>query len=208
MNCAHPLTIIQGESDIALRGEEKTPKEYRDALIRTRDAAKHTSQLVNDLLFISRKEAGQDQLKLAETNLHSLMHETVEMSLPEATVESSSKSAVSNCDGLRLRQAIVALLQNAKLHGGKTIVARLEETSQHYVIAVEDDGPGLSATEKKSAFERFYRGPNAATNYGDGAGLGLPVVRAIAEAHGGSARIEDRPAGGTIAIIELPRQTP
>ena len=64
----------------------------------------------------------------------------------------------------------------------------------------------MTELEKERAFERFFRGSNAAESYTEGAGLGLPVVRSIAEAHGGHVWLEDRPGGGTVAVIELPKR--
>lgn len=199
-----PLTIIQGESDIALRGGDKDAREYREALRRARDAAAHTARLVDDLLFISRKEAGRARLALEKIDLVKLVTDTVVMMRPDVSILSSLETGPTTADPVRLRQSIIALLQNAVLHGGPEIVVRVDSMPTGYRIAVEDNGPGMSDAEKKRAFERFFRGSNGATSYADGAGLGLPVVRSIAEAHGGTARLEDRIGGGTVAVIELP----
>ncbi len=199
-----PLTIIQGESDIALRGGEKSAQEYRDALVRARDAAAHTARLVDDLLFISRKEAGAARLTLEPLDLRALLADTVGMINADVPVLSDIAGALVTGDPVRLRQSIIALLQNARVHGGPEIVTRLDPTPLGFRIAVEDNGPGMSDADKEQAFERFFRGSNVAANYAIGAGLGLPVVRSIAEAHGGTARLEDRPGGGTVAVIEVP----
>ena len=201
-----PLTIIQGESEIALRGADKSPDEYRDALIRARDAAAHTTRLVNDLLFISRTESGAARLALEEVDLHALIDETVGMAQTGATLIADLERAPVNVDPVRVRQSVIALLQNARHHGGAQITVRLMSSPLGYRVAVEDDGPGMTDVEKKRAFERFFRGSNAAESYTEGAGLGLPVVRSIAEAHGGHAWLEDRPGGGTVAVIELPKR--
>ncbi len=201
-----PLTIIQGESDIALRGGDKTAQEYRDALCRARDAAAHTARLVDDLLFISRKEAGGARLALQHLDLEVLLADTVAMMHGDVPILSDVDAAPTIGDPLRLRQCIIALLQNARHHGGTEIVVRLDHTPAGYRIAVEDDGPGMSDAEKERAFERFFRGPNATANYVEGSGLGLPVVRSIAEAHGGAAWLENRPGGGMIAAIAVPKR--
>ncbi len=201
-----PLTIIQGESDIALRGGDKTPQEYRDALSRARDAAAHTARLVDDLLFISRKEAGGARLALQHLDLEVLLADTVAMMHADVPILSDVDTAPTIGDPLRLRQCIIALLQNARHHGGTEIIVRLDHTPAGYRIAVEDDGPGMSDAEKERAFERFFRGPNATANYIEGSGLGLPVVRSIAEAHGGAAWLENRPGGGMIAAIAVPKR--
>ncbi len=73
---------------------------------------------------------------------------------------------------------------------------------------IEDDGPGMSDAEKAEAFDRFYRGSNAAAPGIEGTGLGLAIVRSIAVAHGGMAGVEDRPGGGLRAWIDLPLERP
>ncbi len=201
-----PLTIIQGESEIALRGADKSPDEYRDALIRARDAAAHTTRLVNDLLFISRTESGAARLSLEEIDLCALVDETIGMTQTGARLLTDRERAMVNVDPVRVRQSLIALLQNARHHGGSEIVVRLMSSPLGFRIAVEDNGPGMTDLEKERAFERFFRGSNAAETYSDGAGLGLPVVRSIAEAHGGRAWLEDRPGGGTLAVVDLPKR--
>ncbi len=199
-----PLTIIQGESEVALRGEPKSIPEYQEALRRARDTAKHTNRLVDDLLFISRKEAGEIHLDVQETDLNALLEQTLALFGNDVPILPSVEKATAKIDALRIRQCVLALLHNARRHGGTDIVARIDHAPIGFRIAIEDNGPGLSDTDKAHAFERFFRGSNAARNYSDGTGLGLPVVRAIMEAHGGTAQLADRAGGGLIAVINIP----
>lgn len=199
-----PLTIMQGESDVALRGGDKDPEDYREALRRVRDTARHTNLLVNDLLFISRQESGQTRLRLERTDLVEMARTAVTAFGADIPVLTDLGSAPAMVDRTRIRQSLIALTQNARQYGRSETIVRVDRTPSGWRIAVEDDGPGLSDDEKRNAFRRFYRGSNAADVYVEGAGLGLPVVRSIAEAHGGSARLEDRDGGGTVAILELP----
>ncbi|MCV3271301.1 sensor histidine kinase [Roseobacter sinensis] len=203
-----PLTIIQGESDVALRGGDKTPEEYREALRRTRETAKHTNLLVNDLLFISREEAGQTKLKRERVDLRTLLEEAVAVFGPDIPVITDLDQAEISLDVARIRQCIAAMIQNARRYGGPEIVVRLLRTGAGYRLSVEDNGPGLPDGEKEKAFERFFRGSNAADRYEDGAGLGLPVVRSIARAHGGNALLADRDGGGLSSIMDLPITPP
>ncbi|MGZ2255935.1 ATP-binding protein [Roseobacter sp. A03A-229] len=203
-----PLTIIQGESDVALRGEDKTVEEYREALRRTRETAKHTNLLVNDLLFISREEAGQTKLKRERVDLQNLVQEAVAVFGPDIPVVTDITQADMSLDVSRIRQCIAAMIQNARRYGGPEIIVRLLRTANGYRLCVEDNGPGLPDDEKEKAFERFFRGSNAADRYEDGAGLGLPVVRSIARAHGGNALLQDREGGGLSSIMDLPLTPP
>ncbi len=201
-----PLTIIQGEADVALRGGDKSAPDYREALTRTRDAATHTARLVDDLLFVARNDEGHARLKVRQIDLVSLIKDTVGTLGAEAKVESKVAAAPLRADPDRIGQALMVLLENARHHGGSDIVVRLEATSGGWRVAVEDDGAGMSEEDKVHAFERFYRGANAAGRYGSGIGLGLPVARAIVEAHKGSITLEDRPGGGLIASLLLPNK--
>lgn len=205
-----PLTIIQGEADIALRGKEKNPDIYREALVRTRDAATHTARLVDDLLFVARNDAGVARLAIEELDLRTLLRD-VSQTYGQSAGQSAQmltdlEKAPIRGDGGRLRQAILVLLDNAHHHGGNDIVIRLDQAPGGYRIAVEDNGPGMSDADKESAFQRFFRGSNAAERYDGGVGLGLPVALSIIEAHGGTIKLEDGPDGGLVASIIVPNQ--
>ncbi|QBF30704.1 hypothetical protein CFI11_05665 [Thalassococcus sp. S3] len=199
-----PLTIIQGETEVALRGAEKTAEEYQEALRRARDTAKHTNRLVDDLLFIARREAGVAKLDLQEVDLASLMTETLSMVAPSIPFVTTINNAPTRVDPMRIRQCIIALLQNARRYGGDQIEARLDATQDGFVLSVADHGPGMSDAEKQQAFSRFFRGSNAAEDYAEGTGLGLPVVKSIAEAHGGSVALADAEGSGLVVSIHLP----
>ena len=201
-----PVTIIKGEADVALRGASKAPEVYRDALVRTRDAAEHTAQLIDDLLFVARSEAGEVRLRLEQVELVGLLDDVVRTFDPEVELAVDLAHAVIRGDAGRVRQAVLVLLDNARRHGGAHVRLRLDATPDGYRVAVEDDGPGMSDIEKAQAFQRFFRGSNATARYGDGLGLGLPIALAVAEAHGGSVMLEDRPEGGLVAALLLPRR--
>ncbi len=201
-----PLTIIQGEADVALRGKTKNLDTYKDALQRTREAASHTARLVDDLLFVARVEADRVRLTVGTVDLLAVSRELAGTFTRPVILESELDQALLRGDSVRIRQAILILIENARHHGGATITLRLDTSPDGFRIAVEDDGPGLSDEEKASAFERFFRGSNAGERYAEGAGLGLPIARSIAEAHGGRIILEDRPGGGLIAALMLPAQ--
>lgn len=200
-----PLAIIRGEADVTLRTVANLGDEVSDALARIRDAARHTNQIVDDLLTVARNEAGQLRLDRRETDLRHVVREAVAMFPGRVRMELPEAPVPEAVDAVRLRQAVLALLQNARRYGGPSIVVLVLDGAAERLIVVEDDGPGLSAAEKAQAFERFFRGSNAAGLAVEGAGLGLPVVRSIVEAHGGTVRLLDREAGGLRVEIALPR---
>jgi len=199
-----PLTIIRGEADIALRGDDKLVPEYRCALEKTREAASHTARLVDDLLFVARTEAGEVKLDLNTMDLNQLVLETIQFYGQKIKFSSVLGETQLVGDRGRIRQALLVLLENARHHGGENIEISLRNLAEQYQLSVEDSGPGMPDHIKKLAFERYYRGSNAAERYSQGAGLGLPVAMSIAKAHGGTVELNDRPGGGLIATLVLP----
>jgi signal transduction histidine kinase len=198
-----PLTIIQGEADVSLRGAAKAVEVYTEALVRIRETARHANQVVDDLLLIARQESGKLRLDLRDTDLCLVLRETVAL-LPRAvSLEGSLPQARLRADPMRIRQCLLALFQNAVRYGGNSIWARVERAPGGYALIVEDDGPGMSDAEKAQAFERFFRGSNAARPDSEGTGLGLPIVRAIAHAHDGTVTLETRPGGGLRVVMTL-----
>lgn len=149
-----PLTIIKGEADVALRKAEKPPEAFREALSWTRDAARHTARLVDDLLFVSRSEEGHTLLKTEEFDLADLVADTARAFDPRVSVEIDGPAPMRGDPG-RIAQALLVLLENARHHGGGQVAMRLGPTPSGWRVAVEDDGSGMSEEEKRGAFERF-----------------------------------------------------
>jgi signal transduction histidine kinase len=206
-----PLTIIRGEADIALRGGERPTAEYREALARCRDAATHTARLVDDLLFIARRESRQTRLALRVLDLAELLPAVIEearslIKTQAGTVvlESQVSHAQVRADPDRLRQVVLILLDNALRHGGGQVEIRLESSQTGYRLDVADRGPGLSEPELSRVFQRFYRGSGAVHHYASGVGLGLPVAKAIVDAHEGRIAVTSRLGQGTCVTVELP----
>ena len=108
-------------------------------------------------------------------------------------------------DGLRMDQALMNLVENAMRHGQGAVVLSAEASDGAVELHVRDEGPGFPIDLLPSAFERFTRGDPARAR--GGAGLGLPIVAAIAAAHGGTARARNRSEGGADVWISLPRGT-
>lgn len=203
-----PLTIIQGEAAVSLRGGTHPVDVYRDSLTRIRDTSKHASAIVDDLMLIARQEAGKLRLELTEVDLCELARDTARLARQNIALDLNVTQANVRADPIRIRQSILALLQNALRYGGDAITIRIEESELGYRMVIEDDGPGMSEAEKAEAFDRFYRGSNAAAPGIGGTGLGLAIVRSIAVAHGGTAGVDNRPGGGLRAWIDLPLERP
>jgi signal transduction histidine kinase len=199
-----PLTIIQGEADVTLRGGEQPASVYQDALARIRDGARHTNRLVDDLLLISRQEAAQLRLDRREHDVRLVLREAVEAMAMDIALDLPELPQRAFVDRTRLRQALMAIFQNARRHGGAHARAIISRGQGGVQILVEDDGPGLSDADKAQAFNRFFRGSDASRDEREGDGLGLPIVRAIVEAHGGKVTLADAEEGGLRVEIDLP----
>jgi len=200
-----PLTIILGEANVALRTARDLDDDVSDALARIRDSAKHTNQLVDDMLMVARQEAGHLRLDLRVIDVRAILADAAQIFPHQVVLQMPDDEARLAVDQVRLRQCVLALLHNARRYGGTTIYATLSDSPEVLSIAVEDNGVGLSDDEKERAFERFFRGSNAAGSGSGGTGLGLPVVKSITEAHGGRVVIEDSALGGLAVRIELKR---
>jgi two-component system, OmpR family, sensor histidine kinase AdeS len=113
-----------------------------------------------------------------------------------------------NADGARVRQVIAAVLSNAcryaALSGAIAIKTRIEGTDA--VLEVADNGPGIAEETRERAFDRFWRAEQSRNRETGGSGLGLSVVRAIAEAHSGTASLENRAQGGVCFTLRLPQR--
>ncbi|MEM1046323.1 MAG: HAMP domain-containing sensor histidine kinase [Pseudomonadota bacterium] len=205
-----PLTIIRGEADVALRGGDDLPNDYRDVLIRTREAADHTARIVDDLLFVARQETGDVRIRPKEVDLAELVDNALEAcqtlgnGRSEIGFEAAIRPAVVRADPSRIQQVVTILLENALRYGGDTIKVRLDPAPGGFAVTVSDNGPGLTDAEIDHVFERFFRGSNAAIRYDGGAGLGLPVAKSIIEAHDGKIALTSEPGHGVQARFMLP----
>lgn len=188
-----PLTTIQGYAELYRHGA-LGPDGLPDAMRRIEDEAARMNKLVSDLLELARLDR-EASLRPAPTDLAVLARDAMadaaaaEPSRP--LVLDAPETLVANVDEARVRQVLANLLANVRAHTppGTPATIRLAPG----VIEVSDEGPGMSAADAARAFERFHRAEQGAT----GAGLGLPIVAAIAAAHGGRAELLSEPSKGT-----------
>lgn len=171
------------------------------------------SHLVADLLFAARAGSGSPVVDPYRLDVVRVVAEAVEAARVEAAgrqvelVADLPETLVAVADGLRLRQALDNVLDNALTwaqRGGRVEVA-LVEGQRDVAITVTDDGEGLEEAELREMFGRFFRGQNARRRQAPGTGLGLSIVRTIVEAHGGEVSAVSAPGRGTTVRIVLPR---
>ncbi|MEV4677347.1 HAMP domain-containing sensor histidine kinase [Actinomadura sp. NPDC049382] len=195
-----PLTTIQGYAELYRHGA-LGPDELPDAMRRIEDEARRMNDLVTDLLELARLDR-EASLQPVPTDLAALARDAVADAAaaePDRPLTlDAPKTLVANVDEARIRQVLANLLANVRAHTppGTPTTVRLAPG----LIEVADEGPGMSAEDAARAFERFHRAGREQA----GTGLGLPIVAAIAAAHGGRAELRSAPGAGTTVRVTLP----
>lgn len=210
-----PLTVIASYLDLLADGDPDTPLAESMAMV---DAARRGSdrlrRLVEALLDLSALDSGRAHLHLADVDLVHVVTEAVRQAADRAAakrisiVERLPDALPMRADPDRLGQLVGALLDNAITYPqpGGTVTITLGISGSEACIEVADDGPGIPDGEQPLVFERFFRGAVATERAIPGAGLGLALVRLIAERHGGAALVvpESGRSGATFHVT-LPR---
>lgn len=211
-----PLAVILSNASAC----EKAPPAEQKAFFQVieREGAQ-MSDLLEQLLTLSRADSHGLNLRIEETDLQTLLLETYENFLPLAADSGhllsirlpESDFPLCPCDSGRIRQVCHILLHNALSYtpAGSTVLLFIAEGSyeKEIAIGVQDNGPGIPDEEKEKIFDRFYRvksGSFAAKNEKGHHGLGLAVAREIAAAHGGTLTVSDAPTGGALFLLTLP----
>jgi two-component system, OmpR family, sensor histidine kinase MtrB len=203
-----PLTTVRATVELLEASEAGLPPDGRRALGLLSAEIGRFSDMVQDLLEISRFDAGAANLDLEELALDDLVVNTVAAYTHEAvpvTVTPAANGTWLMADRRRLQRVLVNLLDNAKAHAGGALGVRVDRRGGQAEVAVEDAGPGVQPSERAAIFERFYRGAAAGRRSGtSGTGLGLALVAEHVKAHHGTVDVGDRPGGGTRFTVRLP----
>jgi len=153
-------------------------------------------RLIDEILLASRLDAVNEPLQLEELDLLAL---AAELAAAHTEVQLEGASLPLRADARLLRRLLRNLLENAERHGQPPTRLQLSASGGEAVIRVSDAGPGVPEAQREAVFEPFYRGDTRAT----GSGLGLALVRQIAQRHGGTAVCE-----GQAFVIRLPLHRP
>jgi signal transduction histidine kinase len=210
-----PLTSIIGYLELAL-DDDTIADGTRDRLAVAERNASRLLELVADILAVSstsREGIGVD-LELRPADVSAIVRAAIESMAPRAAdhgirIETTGIDEVrALVDARRLRQVVDNLLSNAVKYiprGGA--VAVTVTTDVHSVlIAVADDGPGISPSEQARLFERFFRGDAVRKSSTHGSGLGLAISRDLVRAHGGEITVRTAPGEGATFTVRLPRE--
>lgn len=169
------------------------------------------SQVVEDLRTLSLAMSGRLLMHPAPIDLASEIGAAIDSQAPELAtaglkIERDLRPSVVTADPGRLRQVTVILLENARRYAANGGVVRVETQNEHGAahLRVLDRGPGLRPGDEERVFERFWRADESRSRDAGGTGLGLAVVKAITEAHGGTVKAFARPGGGAGFEVRLP----
>jgi signal transduction histidine kinase/ActR/RegA family two-component response regulator len=208
-----PLTAIYGWARMLVSGQIRDDQRQR-AIEAIERNAKAQTQLVNDLLDVSRAISGKVRLEVHPLDLSEVVAAAIDSMQPAADAKEISLQAVldSKADPIavdreRMQQVIWNLLSNAIKFTpkGGHVEVRLEQGPSHLVIIVSDTGCGIDAEFLPYVFDRFRQGDAGTTRQHGGLGLGLAIVRQLVELHGGSVAVESAGANqGTTFRVMLP----
>jgi two-component system OmpR family sensor kinase len=203
-----PLAAVRAYAELFTRGAATRPDDLERSMAGISRESERMSVLVEDLLLLAHLDEGRP-LTLEPVALEEVVAEALETSRtiePGRPVDVSLEPSVVAGDRDRLRQVVDNLLSNVRSHTPPN--APLHVTLAHEdgsaVLAVADSGPGMDAEQLAHAFERFYRADPSRARASGGAGLGLAIVSAVVEAHGGTVDAQSIPGDGTIFRVRLP----
>ena len=215
-NVSHELrtpmaSILTGTTTLLRR--RSLPEDVRPEIASLAIEARRLTQLVSDLLDMTRIEAGVVELRPAEVDVVEAVEASVnrlQRRSPGRPVSIDATAPVPEviADWQRLAQVLDNLLDNANRvapPGGPIRLTASADGSGSVVIQIRDSGPGVPPELRDRIFERFVRGPSSPDNPNGGMGLGLPIVRGLVEAQGGRVWLEDTPPGeGACFVFSLP----
>ncbi len=204
-----PITNIMTQTQVSL-GQERSTEEYQEILYSNLEEYERMAAMINDMLMLAKTESGLLEPTFSELDIVAEVEGLFEFF--EAWSEESSvqlkltgECPPINCDKAMMRRALSNLISNAIRHATKESVVsvRLEGNSESSRIIVENSGPAISKEQALMIFDRFYRGDPSRQRRGDGAGLGLSIVKSIIDVHGWSITVNSSD-GLTQFVLEIP----
>ena len=205
-----PVSVVRTTTQVTLSQAARTPEEYRESLVIIGEQATRLSRVVDAMFLLSRAEAHGIPLRPEFLNLDDVLAESVRglhVVAAQRNVQLHSRGdeevGLTGDDAL-LRQMVANLLDNAIRHAdaGGRVGTDLTRSGACAMLRITNDGHGIPIALQSQMFERFVRGGEST-----GAGLGLPIARWIAEAHGGTLHLERSEPGATTFVVTLPLDT-
>jgi two-component system OmpR family sensor kinase len=206
-----PISNVRGTVEVTLR-RPRTADDYRETLESLLPEIERLSRLVNDLLTLSRADAGGLSIAPSRCNLRQVAQSSVSAHQGRAAgrgiiLDLNAPEAVCvEADFDRLRQVLDNLLDNAFRYApNESIISiRVGRDEAQAWISVHDDGPGVPLADQPRVFDRFYRTDESRSRHSGGLGLGLAIARAIMTAHHGSIHLDSRTGSGATFTLTMP----
>jgi signal transduction histidine kinase len=208
-----PLNAILGYTELMADGAYGEPSEKMLGILQRLEAnGRHLLGLINDVLDLSKIEAGQLELELSDNCIQDIA-QTVRSTLePLAAdkklafkLELARELPPGHGDGRRLTQVLINLVGNAiKFTDTGEVAIKAEANNGSFHVSVHDTGPGISAADQSKLFQEFQQADNAITRKKGGTGLGLAISKRIVEMHGGKIWVESQPGQGSMFTFTLP----
>jgi two-component system OmpR family sensor kinase len=204
-----PLASIRGYAELFRMGAAREPADVEKAMRRIEDEAARMGALVEDLLTLARLDEVADTPHV-RVDLAAIVEDAVDdgrATAPDRKIGARIDGpAYVLGDADQLRQVLGNLLRNALVHTsqGTAIEVDVERSEDEVRVDVRDHGPGLPPGDPAALFERFWRSEGGRERGKGGAGLGLAIVAAIVDAHGGQVEAADAPGGGASFVVRLP----
>lgn len=208
-----PLTVLRGEIEVALR-RPRSAEEYREVLISNKEEIERLSRLTENMLALAHVDVGEAITQRELVNVSELCASVVgklQTMAAEKRIalhhEDASEGPLSvNGDRLALERVMLNLIENAVRYtpGGESVTVRVSKLPPWIEIEVIDTGGGIAAEHLPHLFERFYRVDKARSRAHGGSGLGLSIVKALVEAHGGGVSVRSEVGKGSVFTVRLP----
>ncbi|MCB0968664.1 MAG: HAMP domain-containing histidine kinase [Ilumatobacter sp.] len=207
-----PLTSISGYSELYLSGAATAPDDVQTQMTRINGEAARLGRMVDDLLALARlderRTVPREPVDLARVVSEAAADHRV--AHPDAALTTTvCDDGVAVVDGDRdaLRQVVINLLANTVHHtpAGTPVEVSAGATADRAWVRVRDEGPGMDADTAAHVFDRFYRADKGRARARGNSGLGLSIVAAIVDDHGGTIAVDSSPGNGTTFTIDLPR---
>jgi two-component system OmpR family sensor kinase len=203
-----PLAAVRAYAELFTRGAAERPDDLRRSMAGIERESERMSLLVEDLLLLARLDEGRP-LEREPVRLDEVVGEAVDAAHavdPERPLDVALDEVVVAGDRDRLRQIVDNLLSNARAHTPprSPVHVTVGREDGRAVLVVRDEGPGLEPEHAAHVFQRFYRSDESRSRASGGVGLGLAIVAAVADAHGGAASVDSTPGAGAAFRVDLP----